>query len=88
LTVNGISLAQYWNGKKTGKPQRTLYNDFSKNSTMYDPPPWKLVNHKANSFLFNIEKDASETEDLAADHPERFEAMKRELAAWKSDFKK
>mgnify|MGYP006168982727 FL=1 len=55
---------------------------------MYDPPPWKLVNHKANSFLFNIEKDASETEDLAADHPERFEAMKRELAAWKSDFKK
>ena len=46
--------------------------------------PWKLVNHRANSYLFNIESDASETNDLAAFHQERLEAMKRKLAAWKS----
>lgn len=86
-SMDGISVAQYWNGKKTGNPQRTVYNDFGKSSAMF-ASPWKLVNHKANSFLFNIEKDASETEDLADAHPERFEAMKRELAEWKSTFEK
>jgi len=82
-SMDGISVAHYWNGKQTGNPQRTLYNDFGKSSAMYEHP-WKLVNHRADSFLFNIEEDASETRDLAADHPERFEAMKRELDAWKS----
>ena len=46
--------------------------------------PWKLVNHHANSYLFNIESDASETNDLAPFHQERFKAMKLKLAAWKS----
>ena len=84
-SMDGISVAQYWNGKQTGNPKRTLFNDFGKSSAVYEYP-WKLVSDRANSFLFNIEKDASETRDIAADHPERFEAMKRELAAWKSAF--
>ncbi|MEM9158706.1 MAG: sulfatase-like hydrolase/transferase, partial [Verrucomicrobiota bacterium] len=86
-SMDGISVVQYWSGQKTGNPQRTLYNEFGKSSAMFDFP-WKLVNHKANSFLFNIEEDASETKDLSADFPERFEAMKREFAAWKSTFEK
>jgi hypothetical protein len=81
--MDGISVAQYWNGTKTGNPQRTLFNDFGRSSTMLEHP-WKLVNHHANSYLFNIESDASETNDLAAFHQERFKAMKLKLAAWKS----
>ena len=86
-SMDGISVAQYWNGTKTGNPQRTLFNAFGRSSTMLEHP-WKLVNHHANSHLFNIESDASETNDLAAFHQERLEAMKRKLAAWKSTLEK
>jgi len=86
-SMDGINVAHFWNGKKTGNPQRTLFNDFGRSSAMYEHP-WKFLDNRGDTFLFNIEKDASETRDLAADYPERFEAMKRELAAWKSALEK
>ena len=45
---------------------------------------WKLIHYweDGSRELYNIHDDLSETTDLAAQHPQRADAMSEELAAW------
>ena len=85
--MDGVSLLKQWRGEFEVNPERTLYNDFAKGSMMYDYP-WKLVAYKDEFFLYNLERDPTETRDLAEKYPKRFSGMSRALADWKSSFAK
>jgi len=83
--MDGVSVANYWRGKSVGNPERTLYNEFGKGTMMYDYP-WKLVAYRDDTFLFNLQKDPTETQDLAEKYPKRFTGMRDALTDWKSSF--
>ena len=46
---------------------------------------WKLVEQKGGALLFDVAADIGEQRDVAAEHPERVQAMRAALAAWRAD---
>jgi len=83
--IDGTSVLSYWQGKQSGNPQRVLFNEFGRSSAMYDYP-WKWAQYRGDSFLFNLEKDASETNDLSQQFPKRFNSMRQRFDQWKASF--
>lgn len=66
-------------------PHRSLFWDYVGKSAMRDGP-WKLVQPKEQQpALFNLEHDISESNDLAAKHPERVSMMLDAINTWKLD---
>jgi arylsulfatase A-like enzyme len=59
-------------------PHDTLYFHFGKDRALRQGP-WKLVSAKSGRWeLYRIDQDRSETNDLAAEHPDRVARMSRE----------
>lgn len=86
---DGISLRPVLEGK--AGPTRRLYwhyphygNQGGEPSAVLRDGPWKLVSYMEDgrSELYNVAEDPGEQQDLAGDHGERVEAMKRELQGW------
>ena len=76
--LQGQSLAPIFRGE-TRAPHEVLYFHFN-NDRALRMGPWKLVSAKLGRWeLYNLDEDRTEINDLAAQEPERVEAMK---SAW------
>ncbi|MCM8542210.1 MAG: arylsulfatase [Lentisphaeraceae bacterium] len=73
--ANGISLVPTF--KETKRPEhKFLYQNFANKYTALIVGKWKLVDKK---YLYNLENDRIESNDLSKSQPERFKEM---LALW------
>ena len=72
--LQGKSLAPVFAGE-TREPHELLYFHFSDNRAIRQDN-WKLVTHKASQWeLFDIEKDGTELNDLADQHPDKVKTL-------------
>ena len=71
-----------------GQVDRSRPAAFRRGHAAWIDGPWKLhriVDGDDERWqLFHLEQDPGETEDLGVDHPERVEAMRRDLEAWQA----
>ncbi len=82
--LEGISLASAVRGKESAVP-RTLYWGWKDNRALRDGP-WKLVwdQNVRKWELYRLPEDRTESNDLAAVHPERVRAMAARWDEWAS----
>ena len=83
LKLDGTSLLPLLlEGKKL--PERTLFWRFRKEHAVRKGP-WKLLVRGENQYLFNLDDDIGEKNDLAGVKPEIFKALQAEYLAWEKD---
>ncbi|PHR95253.1 MAG: sulfatase [Blastopirellula sp.] len=74
--ARGISLVPSFTGKE--RPEHEyLYQNFADKYTAIIKGKWKLVDRK---YLYDLEKDRIESNDLSKSHPEKFQEMLNEFA--------
>ena len=75
--LQGKSLLPILEGRQR-KPHETLYFHFGTDRALRQGP-WKLVSAKLGKWeLYRIDKDRTESNDLAAKYPKRVEKMAKE----------
>lgn len=82
--LDGVSLVPYLKGERAGAPHESLFFlTGDKGAAVQDH--WKLVVFpRAASQLYDLAKDISETNDLAAAEAPRAKAMEEQWRAWKA----
>ncbi len=70
--------------KNKSLPERTLFWRF-KQQKVARKGKWKLLIQKEGEFLFNLEEDIGEANDLSDKYPEVFNKLSEELAEWEND---
>ncbi|MGE6697181.1 arylsulfatase [Hyphomonas sp. NPDC076900] len=88
VSIDGRSLLPLLSGDATHvyAPDDAIGIEVSGNAALYRGP-WKIVRNlqpwgDGNWRLFNLENDPGETQDLAADHPEIFQHLQADYAAY------
>lgn len=88
ISIDGRSLLPLLSGSATHvyAPDDAIGIEVSGNAALYRGP-WKIVRNlqpwgDGNWRLFNLENDPGETQDLAAEHPEIFEQLQADYAAY------
>ena len=79
--LDGVNLLPYLTGAKSGAPHETLYWRWLNQSAIRQGD-WKFLRGANREYLFNLKADVGETNNLIAEHPEKADALKGELAAW------
>ncbi len=69
--ARGISLVPSFRGEKRDE-HPYLYQNFRNKYTAFIQGPWKLVDQQ---YLYNLENDRIESNDLSKKHPKKFQAM-------------
>jgi len=83
LKLDGTSLLPLLlEGKKL--PDRTLFWRFRKEHAVRKGP-WKLLVRGENQYLFNLDDDIGEQNNLFETKPEMVEALRAEFLAWEKD---
>jgi arylsulfatase A-like enzyme len=83
--LDGVNLLPYVNGEKPGAPHERIYlRSFSSGSFAMREGDYKIVrNRKGDAIgLYNLAKDISERNDLAAAQPERLARMLATYEEW------
>jgi len=88
--VDGGSLAPILHGTSTGREPRTLFFRYQapgaavQRAAVQDP--WKyLRDEDGNEYLFDLDEDVAEKNDLAQRQPERFAALRSAWEAWEEE---
>ena len=85
LNFDGVNLLPYVTGEREGLPHESLVWRSGPNAAVRSGP-WKLlVSESGIERLYNVEKDPSESNDLAPKHPEQVERLKRIFKKWSRD---
>jgi arylsulfatase A-like enzyme len=79
--IDGVNLMPYLTGAATGDAHDRLYWRFAAQRAMREGP-WKLVKVGEKSWLFNLDDDIGERNDLAAEQPARLAAMEAGFQKW------
>ncbi|MEL6110283.1 MAG: sulfatase-like hydrolase/transferase, partial [Planctomycetota bacterium] len=79
--LDGVSLIPYLTGHKTGAPHDVLYWRWLGQSAIRKGK-WKYLRSDHREYLFNMETDFEETENLMADSPEIAASLLADLRAW------
>ena len=80
-SLDGKSLAPILAGGKRKEHERIFFEHMGGRAVRMDD--WKLVALKNESWrLYNLAKDRTETNDLAAKHPDRVRTMSAEWEKW------
>jgi len=89
--LDGVDLAPYLTGQKTGTPHDTLYWRFGQQMAIRHGD-WKLVRYDTAADgekpgvtaakLYNLKDDIGESKDLIATHPEKARELKAKWDAW------
>ncbi len=83
--LDGVNLLPYLERPDDKVPHRELFWHKLWFSAMRDGP-WKLIYVQDYGYaLYNLEKDQSETNNLAESMPERVESMSKQLDQWKAE---
>jgi arylsulfatase A len=93
--VDGLDLSELLQGKATRLHRQSLFWHFphynehpsSVPSSVIRKGPWKLIEtfDPAGFELYNLDKDLSETTNLAKSHPEKLAELRMELEAWRAE---
>ncbi|MFW6370811.1 MAG: sulfatase-like hydrolase/transferase [Bacteroidota bacterium] len=65
-------------------PERSLFWRY-RNQWAVRNGDWKYLNIKNKEYLFNLEKDISESKDVKNEFPEKFQSLKQELKNWETE---
>jgi len=79
--LDGVNLVPYLTGEKTGAPHEALYWRWIAQSAIRKGN-WKYVRCNNREYLFDIEKDVEEKNDLLAKHPEIAKELHEDLKSW------
>ncbi len=79
--MDGVNLLPYLKGEKLEQPHEYLYWRFW-NQTAIRDQTWKLLRWGSRSFLFRIDEDRIEQDDVSADHPDVVARLEAELEKW------
>ena len=81
--LDGVNVLPWLRGEAAGRPHQRLFWERAQQRAMLEGD-WKLVRRAENSSweLFDLSVDVGEANDLAAEHPQRVEAMKQRYAEW------
>ncbi len=78
---DGTNIIPYLTGDKKGDPHKALYWRFWDQSAIR-MGDWKFLKAGNREFLFDVESDEHENNNLITDHPERAKKMKMKLEDW------
>lgn len=79
--LDGTNIIPYLNGDKKGDPHEALFWRFWDQSAVRIGD-WKFLKAGHREFLFNVESDEHEKNNLIAEYPDRAEEMKVKLSSW------
>ena len=80
--IDGVNLLPYLLGENTARPHQTLYWK-KENRGVIREGDWKLIRFPDRpAELYNIKDDISETNNLAAAHPDRIRELYKKLFDW------
>lgn len=83
--LDGVNLIPFLTGKKTGSPHEALYWRFWDQSAVRFQN-WKLIiAGNYGSYLFDLDKDPTETKNLIAEQPALANKLKQKLESWTRD---
>jgi arylsulfatase A-like enzyme len=86
--LDGVDLAPYLRGAKTGRPHPTLYWKKESRAAIRDGD-WKLIRFPDRpAELYDLAQDPSEQSDLASAHPELVRALYKKLFAWELELER
>lgn len=84
VTIDGTNFAPLLLGREASVPQRKLFWMYQGNTAAREGP-WKLVNIKGKTALFNLDTDIGETTDLSTRHPGIAASLAGALNRWKAE---
>ncbi len=84
--LDGVNLIPYLTGEKTGAPHSYLFWRFW-DQTAVRSGKWKFLKAGEHEFLFDLEPDGVESDNLIHSYPEKAEELKAALEAWASELK-
>lgn len=80
--IDGVNIMPYLTGQKTGEPHDALYWKCETRATIRHKQ-WKFERFADRpAELYDIEKDPSESNNLAAKHPDIVKSLYKKLFAW------
>lgn len=79
--LDGVNLVPYLTGEKDGVPHEALYWRWIAQSAIRKGN-WKYLRCNNREYLFDIEKDFEEKNDLLAEHPEIAKELHEDLKSW------
>lgn len=80
--LDGVDIVPYVKGEKSGRPHETLFWRKEVRAAIRKGD-WKLMRHiDRPAELYDLSKDISESNDLAAEYPEKVREMFKELYQW------
>ncbi|WP_159020668.1 sulfatase [Algibacter sp. L3A6] len=80
-TLDGVNLIPFLNGEKAGAPHAKLCWRWGGQSAIRKGK-WKFLKGDNREYLFNLDEDIEEKNDLLSKHPEITKELKAELLAW------
>lgn len=81
--LDGVNLIPYLNDKTKGEPHDALYWRFWQQSAVRSGN-FKYLKQKNREFLFDLEKDISESNNIIKQHPEKASELRQKLETWKA----
>jgi uncharacterized sulfatase len=79
--LDGVNLVPFFCGKEQGAPHDTLYWRWIAQSAVREGK-WKLLVGGKRSYLFDLETDPEELNDLKDNHPEIAQRLRDKLEQW------
>jgi len=84
--LDGVNLIPFLNGENQDDPHEALYWRFWDQAAVR-MGDWKYLISEEREFLFNVETDVHETENLINEHPDKVKKMKDALTQWSQELK-
>ena len=84
--LDGVNLAPYFTGEKSGPPHKALYWRFGPQMAIR-MGDWKLVKHNSgpDAELFNLADDLGEGNDLSSKQPDKMQELQAAWKAWDAE---
>ncbi len=83
-TLDGTNVIPYLTGVEDGVPHDTLFWRWIAQSAVREGK-WKYLRGGAREYLFDLESDVEEKQDLAKAHPEIVKRLRAKLESWASE---
>ena len=84
--LDGVNLMPYLTGEKKGAPHDYLFWRFWDQSAVRSGN-WKFLKAGQYEFLFDLEPDGVESENLIGKYPEKAAELKSKLGEWAAELK-
>lgn len=83
-SFDGVNLIPYLSGQRAGVPHNTLYWRWMTQAAVQSDG-WKYLRSGPREYLFNLEQDPGEKNNLINEHPQVSTRLSSELEAWATE---